>query len=425
MQIDDAIRVGLIGLAQHKLRALLTMLGVIFGVSAVIGMLAIGEGARQETLRQIEAYGADTIYVRASRLSGDSLKEAKRALSTGLSVSDARYLEEALPFVEAAIPQAPLKDRASYLGRQPQSTVVGVGPGYLVATRRQLAQGRFLLPWDDRSGQAVCVLGHAVSRELFRNESPLGRHVKVGDRRFEVVGVVSPGGTGSEEAGQGGAARIRTRDLGRDVYIPLSVALENFRHRRDGTDSERDPTYHRVSEMILQVSEPRLLAPAREVIGRVLKRRHGGADDVEVLAPLEILEQSQRTQEIFNTVMALIAGLSLLVGGIGIMNIMLASVTERTKEIGIRRSLGATQTDIMLQFLFEAIVLSFVGGLLGILGGFSISQGVHLTLGWETVMTPWSVALGAGVSLVVGVIFGAFPAWSAARLDPVQALRYE
>ncbi len=419
------ISIGIHGLLLHKLRSLLTMLGIIFGVAAVIAMLAIGAGARQATLRQIEAYGADTIYVKSRKLVGDSLRDAKRAGSAGLSLQDVAYLKAACSFIVDAAPQTLLDNKVSAGGREPRSNVVGVDPAYLRLTRQVLAEGRPIGPGDLESGRRVAVLAPALARALFAHRSPIGEVIQIGYQPYRVVGVLADLTGAEADAAEKGGVKVRTRDSSRDVYIPITAALEYFSKIRDTADSDKDPTYHKVSEVIVQVQSMEILLPAKRIIAKVLKRLHRDREDFELIVPLEILEQSRKTQDIFNLVMALIASLSLLVGGIGIMNIMLASVTERTREIGIRRSLGASQRDILGQFLVEATMISLTGGLLGIIGGFAMAQAVRLFLGWETVTTLSSIVLAVGVSCAVGVIFGFFPARSAARMDPITALRYE
>jgi putative ABC transport system permease protein len=218
---------------------------------------------------------------------------------------------------------------------------------------------------------------------------------------------------------------LKDRDVERDVYFPLPLALSGFPRLVDSTDSFSDPTYHRIRQLIVQVDSTDHVLTAKKLVERILRRRHGQSDDFEIVAPLEVLEQSRRTQEIFNLVMVLIAGLSLVVGGIGIMNIMLVSVRERTREIGLRRAVGATQPDILAQFLMEAIVISVAGGLMGIVVGMAISACVGALLGWPTVTTVASILMAFGVSAGVGVLFGLFPARTAAELDPIEALRHE
>ncbi len=424
--VMEALSIGLAGLLQHKLRSLLTMLGIIFGVAAVIAMMAIGAGAREETLRQIQAYGADILYVKAVKLSSDKLQEAKRAFSVGLSSEDGKLIQEICPFVKRVAPQAVQDFKVSRQEREPKANVVGIDGAFFELTRQQLAEGRPISEDDVRLGRRVCVLAWGLRKALFVNTRPIGEVVKVSGVNFTVVGVVSERGRAAGENGQrGGGAQIKTRDVTQDLYIPISVALESFTRRRDTSDSEKDPSYGLVREMIVQVDRMENLLEAKKVVSRILRRRHSGIEDFEVIVPLEILQQSKAAQDTFNLVMALIAGLSLLVGGIGIMNIMLANVTERTREIGIRRALGASRHDILLQFLLEAVVLCVAGGLAGIVLGQGIAWAVRWFLHWEVITTLASVVLAFTVSSAVGIVFGFFPAWSAARMDPIQALRYE
>jgi putative ABC transport system permease protein len=433
-QYVEGFKIGLAGLAAHKTRSGLTMLGIIVGVAAVIAMTAIGNGAKEETRRQIEAFGATTIFVRATRIGQEQLASAKQGLSEGLAVSDGQYLTEAFSFVRAVAPEAILEQKATYRGREPKSQVVGVGPEFFDLTRVRVARGRTIAADDIEENRRVCVLGATLARELFLQEDALGKAVRVGSLRMTVIGTLKRSDSGGSTAGKApdagaaggdGTPTLKDRDVDRDLYIPLPMALSSFWRMRTQSDSFADPTYHRIRELIVQVDRPESVRMAKTLIAKVLRRRHGKAEDFEVVAPLEILEQSQRTQDIFNLVMALIAGLSLVVGGIGIMNIMLATVTERTREIGVRRALGASREDILIQFLMEALVISVTGGLLGIALGVGISWLVHFALGWATLTTVWAIVLAFGVSAAVGILFGLFPAQKAAYMDPIAALRHE
>ncbi|MBI4863296.1 MAG: ABC transporter permease [Candidatus Riflebacteria bacterium] len=432
-QVIEGFIIGLAGLTTHMTRSLLTMLGIIVGVAAVIAMMAIGSGAKEETRRQIEAYGATTLFVRSVKLPQEKLQKAKRALSVGLAVSDGEYLQEIFPFVVGVAPEAMFDEKIRYRGREPKGQLVGVDPRYFSLTGQQTTRGRLLLQQDVDEFRRVCVLGPQLARELFVQEDALGKSVRVGSLRLTVVGVTrrsmdqhDEGAPRPGQQGQGnGALAIKSREVARDLYIPISLMLTAFPRFKENSDSDADPTYHRIKELIVKVDRPQSVAVAKQAITKVLLRRHGQADDFEVVAPLEILEQSKKAQEIFNLVMALIAGLSLVVGGIGIMNIMLATVTERTREIGVRRAMGATQMDILIQFLMEATVISVTGGLLGIVMGVGIARIVGIVLGWRTITTVFSIALAFGVSVVVGILFGLFPARVAAQMDPIAALRYE
>ncbi|HNW36990.1 MAG TPA: ABC transporter permease [Candidatus Ozemobacteraceae bacterium] len=301
------------------------------------------------------------------------------------------------------------------LGKKPTATIVGVGDHFLEASRFDVVKGRFLDSYDQQFCQPVAVVSHGIAKELFGEYSPLGRAIQIGKIRFRVIGVMQ------EQAQGKGRLAIKSRDHDRDVYIPLRCATERI-FKWPFEDRE---IYHEVSSLWLTVREGYDLPMARDVLMRLLKRRHRDVEDVEALVPIEILQQSQKTQRLFNLVMAFIAALSLLVGGIGIMNIMLATVNERTREIGLRRAIGASRQDIVVQILTEAVLISVFGGILGIVVGIALSLSIATWTGWTTVIPLFSVVLAFSVSVGVGVIFGLFPAMKAASLDPVVALRYE
>jgi len=292
-----------------------------------------------------------------------------------------------------------------------QASVVGTEPQYPWVMNFHVERGSFICHSDMEDYRRVCVLGSAIKRELFPLEDAVGRRVKIGDSWFAVIGVMEEKGTAGGKAGT-----ISVRNLNRDVYIPLNTALKRF--AREPLDSE-------VSEITVKVGNADGIRETANIITEILKRRHHGVSDYEIIIPEELLKASQRTQRIFNIVMGAIAGISLLVGGIGIMNIMLATILERTREIGVRRAIGAKQRDILGQFLIEAVVLSVSGGLIGILLGFGMTRVIALYAGWTTVVSLGAVILAFGVSASIGMIFGIYPAHKAARLDPIEALRYE
>ena len=434
MNILSAITIGIHSLFHQKIRTFLTMLGIIFGVAAVISMLSIGYGAGEEIRRQIEEYGARNIIIRAETLGKQKLMEAKRAYSVGLSVEDAKYIKKVCPFITDIAPQVVVDKEIKYHDRNPKCKVVGIDTAYFKLFSLKPALGRLVIQDDVENYRTVCVLGSEIKRDLFYNSDPVGEQIVIGGLRFTVIGTLpekshaGDSGTGNGSSEQKGVASIKSRNVNRDIYIPLATALMKFSFGTSISgykNSEEDPLYHRVSEIILSVSSEKWLKEAGKVLSGILSRRHKGVDDVEIVIPLEILEQSQKTQEIFSLVLALIAGLSLLVGGIGIMNIMLASVHERTKEIGIRKAVGASKQDILLQFLIEGLLISSAGGLIGIILGLVISRSVSNFLEWKTIVTAASVLLSFSVAFVVGVFFSFFPAWKAANLDPIEALRYE
>ena len=421
MNFLDRLRMGMEGVLLHRGRSALTMLGIIFGVGAVIAMMAIGAGAREETRRRIEQVGATTVFLRAIRLSGEQLAEAHRALSPGLGPGDLAAARRATDAIVGVAPMAPVAGQVvRFKGRQLRARVVGTSHELPAITRRYPRLGRFLTQRDVELRRPVCVLDAGVARELGRHD-PLGRVVRIGSQLFTIVGVMPA----AEDEALDPGVKLKDRDAGRAVYVPVSNALEAFSSKGKPESSEEDPNFAPLDEAVLKVRSTDDLEGVQVLLEAILKRRHRGVEDTQVVVPLDILRQSQRTQEIFNLVMAMIAGLSLLVGGIGIMNIMLANVSERTREIGVKRALGASAREVMGEFLIEAVTLSLLGGLLGIALGWGISASVAYFLDWETYVTAEAVAFAFGVSAAVGVTFGFFPARVAARLDPIQALRYE
>jgi putative ABC transport system permease protein len=412
---------GMEGVLLHRGRSALTMLGIIFGVGAVIAMMAIGAGAREETRRRIEQVGATTVFMRAIRLTGEQLAEAHRALSPGLGPEDLEAARRATEAIVAAAPMAPVAGQVvRFKGRQLRARVVGTTHELPAITRRFPRLGRFLTRRDVELRRPVCVLDAGVARELGRHD-PLGRIVRIGRQLFTIVGVMPA----AEDEALDPGVKLKDRDAGRAVYVPVTCAMETFLAKGKPETSEDDPNFAPLDEAVLKVGDTGDLEGVQALLEAILRRRHRGVEDTQIVVPLDILRQSQRTQEIFNLVMAMIAGLSLLVGGIGIMNIMLANVSERTREIGVKRALGASAREVMGEFLIEAVTLSLLGGLLGIALGWGISASVAYFLGWETYVTADAVLFAFGVSAAVGVTFGFFPARVAARLDPIQALRYE
>ncbi len=416
---------GVLNFWRNKLRTFLTMLGIIFGVAAVISMLAIGNWAKIETVRQIELYGATNIIIRPVTLSEEKLEQAIRKLSEGLSRADAAYIKLVLPFVMNVSASAELKEaKVKYNSVEPKSTVVGIDAEYARVVNLKLAEGRFIDMFDIRNYERVCVIGPAIRKELFYNEPAIGSVIKIDNQQFSVVGVIE-----EKTAEKGSAAekkmQIKTRDAGTDIYIPISVAEKKFPRPLKAGQVRSKMLYNRVSELYVEVRSTDCLAFAKSIITSILKRRHAGVDDFEVIVPLEVLEQSKKAVEIFNLVMVLIAGLSLIVGGIGIMNIMLATVTERTREIGLRRAIGATGRLILFQFVAEATIISVIGGIIGIFCGLFISYGVSAYTGWSTYTTGASVLLSFSFSVITGIFFGYYPAYVASTKNIIDALRYE
>ena len=433
MGVFDAIRTGLSELLSHKMRSVLTMLGVIFGVAAVIAMVSIGEGAKQEALAQIRLMGIDVVHVKRATTSGELADKAQERSPYGLKYADCDSIRQVCSYARKVVPLREVFADVR-VGETPVSVkVVGTMPGYETLTRANVARGRFLNDRDIRDRLPVCVLGAAAKRELFGFDDPIGQTVKIGRELFRVVGMM--------EAKEIGTAKALSalRDLNSDIYIPITISLSDFQvssqesipsdyiklrqiawRLRNRPSLDRSP----ISEIIVQVESEAATVPTASVIRSVLDRQHRGIRDYEIIVPAELLRQSQQTQRIFNIVMAAIASISLLVGGIGIMNIMLATVTQRTREIGVRRCIGATRWDIIRQFMLEALVITCAGGLIGVALGVGGARAISVYANWSTVVSVQAVVMSFGVSAFVGVVFGLYPAARAAAVDPIEALRY-
>jgi len=412
VDLSEAFTRALSNLAVHKLRSALTMLGMIFGVGAVIAMLSIGAGAEKQAQETIARLGISNLLVRAKELKGDELQEARKR-SPGVSARDMEAIAEAVPGVEFTAPRVrinPWRVKSETAAAE-GATADGVSHRHAELTGLTLSEGRFLTADDEKRPAQVCVLGAATRRDLFGANEALGHDVKVNDLWLTVVGILTPqsdGGESFQGVAVGGTAK--------SIYLPWTTALRKL---------DRDPMESPFAEAIVRLKPGVSPAETGELLPPLLDRLHGGAADFEVVVPEKLLRESQRTQRLFRFVMGGIAGISLLVGGIGIMNIMLATVLERTREIGVRRAIGATRKDIRFQFVVEAFALSSVGGIVGVLIGVLISRLVALSAGWPTVVTLFSLVLSTGVSAAVGLGSGLYPAVRAAALDPIEALRYE
>jgi len=405
----QALQQGLAGLRDHRLRTLLTALGVVFGVAAVIAMLSISEGARREALAQFESLGADSVIVLHQDPPESHEADDSGRRSLGLDRTDADALAGLTPAIAAVVPLA-VSER-DVIGRtRVRTAVVGTTAELPVVRRDQLLAGRFFTAAEDSALMRVCVVGAGLVRELFGVDEPVGSFLKIDQQWYEVVGVLS--GSGAVEDDQEGLLRATERD----IYIPLRCAL--LRGGRLAWERELD-------RLVVQVAELEQLGAVAGLVERVLRRRHHDEQDTRVVVPLELIRRRQATQRIFSLVMGAIAGISLLVGGIGIMNIMLASVLERTREIGVRLACGATRRDILTQFLVEAAAVSFAGGLAGVAVGVALAWIIAAAAGWTTVVSAWAIALAFGVSAAVGITFGFVPARRAAALNPIDCLRYE
>ncbi len=411
MDLRESLDSGIQSLKHHALRSFLAMLGIIFGVGAVIAMLSIGAGAEREALEIIDAMGLRNVVVKDKRFDRENELSEIRRKSSGLSSRDAQAIREAIPGVVHVVQKIEVEPWKvlSPTGRA-KPRVLGVSSEYPALVKVSLREGRFFDRHDEETHAAVCVIGDQVRRELFGFGEALGRPLKVNDQWLTVVGVLAA------SAGKREVQGVTLEGTTNDVYLPVTTAERRF---------ARPPLKSPLDELVVSVAEGNAVQESAAVVAAMLDRLHGGAADYTITVPEALLEQSRRTQRLFDIVMGAIAGISLLVGGIGIMNIMLATVLERTREIGIRRAVGARQADVRNQFVMEAFAVTVTGGLLGIAMGLAIAKGVAFYAGWKTIVTVWSIVLSVGVSAGVGLVFGIYPALRAARLDPVEALHYE
>ena len=435
MKLEESIRIGVRGLLAHRIRSVLTALGIIFGVAAVIAMLSIGEGARLEALEQIRLMGVNNILIRVKTPTVNSFEKAKANFSPGLGTGDAEAIKEICPDVDYVVPQWEKSAPAQYNSERKEVKLIGTTPQFMHAFGYRLADGRFLERRHLEDQANVCVIGSDVKEQLFRFENPTGKSMKIDEQWFSVIGVM---------AAQLGASKnvenLEIRNLNMDVYIPLTTAqfkMDRYQGNsgsnvrffgggmRFSSGSRTAVPRMLLDQLTVKLASEDQIGEASAIIRRILTRRHYGVADYEVIVPEALLQQSQKTQQIFNVVMGAIASISLLVGGIGIMNIMLASVLERTKEIGIRRAVGATRVDVLSQFLFEATFLSVIGGIIGIGLGFSLTGLITLYAGWRTVVSIPAIFLAFTVSAAVGISFGYYPAQKAAYQNPIESLHYE
>ena len=411
MNYRENTLLGLEGLRSHMLRSLLSMLGIIFGVGAVIAMLSIGEGAKQEALEQIQLMGMNNVIVKDVPVDTADQEQKRTSLSTGLKWADARAVRDLNPLVENTVPVREMTASIRYNKERTKGNIVGTTPEYAEVMNFGTREGAFFNFEDIEDAKRVCALGNGIKRKLFLFRNPLGEKVKIGDQWFTVVGVLEEKSiTSSRESG------LTVRDMNEDIYIPITAALKRF--SRKSQESE-------INSFVARVGDVSRIQEAANILKSTMQRRHNNVEDFTITVPEALLRQSQQTQRIFNIVMGAIAGISLLVGGIGIMNIMLASILERTREIGIRRATGATRSDILGQFMIEAVMLSFAGGLIGILLGFTLTRIIAAYADWRTIVSWEAIFLAFWVSVGIGVIFGVYPARRAARMDPIDALRYE
>lgn len=439
----------------NQVRSLLTALGIIFGVAAVIAMLAIGNGAQKEILEQIELVGVNNIIVQpvveqTEQSLGESEEEDKAKFSPGLKLLDVESIGEGIPGIKKISPEILLETYIIKNGIRRSSKLVGVEPAYFEVANFQLNEGKMFSELQLQKGAPVCVIGKGIQTKFFPQENPIGKQIKVGTQWLEVIGVLK-----ERYISDKAITNLGIRDYNMDVYTPIQTVLIRYVNRDlvtgsglkknfgrggmiffgrgrgisiggGGGDDDDGPTnYHQIDRLVVQVDQSQKLSSTAEVLSRMLERRHFGVVDFEITIPELLLKQQQRTQNIFNIVLAAIAAISLLVGGIGIMNIMLASVMERIKEIGLRLSIGAKKIDIVTQFLFEAVLISVTGGIVGVILGIALAYGVSTLADFPTEISFSSIVISFGVAATVGLVFGITPAKRAASQDPITSLRHE
>jgi len=449
-RIGFNVRTAVEAVRHNKLRASLTSLGILFGVASVIAMLAIGKGAEREILEQMRLLGSNNVVItplveqKEGPVEDQPPDKQVKKFSPGLTYADAQAIARVIPAVEVTSGEIVLNTTITREGRRRSGKLVGVDTIYFRLTNLGLRRGAWFTPLQVERGLPVAIVGHGVRTRFFTTEDPIGKPLKVGDTWVTVIGVLDERRV-SDQAVQ----RLGIRDANMDVYVPVHTLLLRFRNRAQVTQRDielaarapaavaRDTTTesdeqrrersnrNQLDRVIVRVTESQLVPGVADVVQRMLARRHNAVVDFEITVPELLLKQEQRTKTIFNIVLGAIASISLVVGGIGIMNIMLASVLERIREIGVRRAVGATQRDILLQFLSEAVLISVAGGVAGIVVGAALSAVIERVAGIATIVSWLSVVVAFGVAISVGLAFGIVPAYRAARADPVVCLRYE
>ena len=394
----------------HKLRSFLSILGVVCGVMAVMSMISTGEGAKEEVLQQIEGMGLTNIYINKLDLTKDQQKKAREKRSYGVSWSDVDRLQSGGLYIKEVaalreVTAAPLGTKRTILPKIMRCTA-----NYFQVMGLSMAEGRFLQVKDVENNAMVCVLGIGVARALGR-EGQVGRYLRIGDSLYKVIGILAEQASGKSEK-----IKISKENLNETLLLPFSAYDHVARSAAYAGKSS-------LTRIIVEIDSRDNVSSAALLIDRIMDMAHNSVKDYQLVVPLELLQQSLRTQRIFNIVLAVIGGISLLVGGIGIMNIMLATVSERKREIGIRRAVGATRRDIVTQFLTESVLLTVSGGVLGVLAGFVFVLTMETFTGWSIKITVGSMVIPFFLAVITGIFFGLYPAIQAARLDPISALR--
>jgi len=449
----EILQVAIESVFANRARSILTALGIIFGVAAVIAMMGIGNGARQEILEQIKLVGVNNIVINSryeaknsqDDESSDDSKSERKQFSPGLTLKDAESIRSIIPTVSKVSPEVTYETTIIKDAIRLQAKLNGVTPDFFDVFNLGLQSGNMFSAYQLETGSPVCIIGPTIKSRFFALEDPIGKHIKCGNIWLQVIGVLENRNVTTESTQDLGIT-----DFNNNIYAPLQTVLLRFKDRAQisaaslsggentviftgnsmfsfsgGSGGDDEANYHQLDKIVVQVTDSEYLGETTKVLNQMLKRRHLGVDDFQITVPELLLKQEQRTKDIFNIVLGAIAGISLLVGGIGIMNIMLASVMERIREIGVRRSVGATRKDIIFQFLAEATMISISGGMIGILLGVIMARVIMESTDILTIVSLWSIVLSFGVSATVGIIFGYLPARKAADQDPVTSLRHD
>ncbi len=416
----------------NKVKSLLTALGIIFGVAAVISMLAIGNGAQAEIMEQIKMVGVNNIIVSPKKTQDNNTdtndeESENDAFSPGLSLADAESIKELIPSVKAVCPIISFKYGTMRNGKSQPVNLEGTSNDYFSLFNINLENGSFFNPVHAFRGDPVCIIGNSVKQKFFNQEDPIGQQIRCGNVWLTIIGVVEKQNfnTSSDEA-------LSVSSTDNKIFIPIKTMLTRYKNRtlitenqliNSSNESNNNKTLNQIDKIIIQVDETHHLTATSDIISRMLLRRHNGIPDFDISIPELLLKQQQRTKNVFNVVLGAIAGISLIVGGIGIMNIMLASVMERIREIGTRQAIGASRKDIVIQFLAESTLISITGGIVGIILGIVLAKIISSAFDIKTIISFTSVIIAFGVSVIIGITFGYLPARNAAEKDPVESLR--
>jgi len=428
------LNIALEALIENKFRSGLTALGIIFGVAAVITMLAIGNGAQQQIIEQIEQVGAKNIIIRPKIIGNvEEEDEVTKRYSPKLTLNDVEAIKSVLPGIEKITPFLSYETSAIANGKKKNCNLVGVSAEYFSIYNLELDKGSIFSDLHEKKSDAVCLIGSNLAIKLFAGKNPIGRTLKTNRLQLSIIGTIAPGKNIGESLQD-----IGMNNYNDEIFIPINTVLRRYKDRgritekslkvKSDDEDEEKPKIEteitdQIEKVVISITETDNMAESVDILYRLLLRRHHEVEDFEIVVPEQILQQKKQTDDIFNILLGLIAAISLLVGGIGIMNIMLASVLERIKEIGLRMAIGARKQDIKEQFVYEAGLISLIGGVIGIMLGVFLSYAAEWVTGTLTIISMWSVITSFFISAFIGVIFGYMPAKKAAEQDPVYSLR--